>query len=69
MGDTFNNSGDFRGATVFQKTVIGRIENLKGGVSAGDASDAAALDALLETLKTTLANAAPEAEEEAAASC
>jgi hypothetical protein len=52
--NTFQNSGDFRGAAVFQGSTIHNAGQIAGAISAGSPADRAELQALLTQLEATL---------------
>ena len=66
-GDKFFNTGDFRGANVFQKSIIDRIDSLKGTDISSNKEERANLDELFDELKRILSTVPNEHQESAEA--
>lgn len=66
-GNTFNNSGDFRGAAVFQGSTINNAGQITGTMAGADAASRDELKALLQQLGEALKPVPPEKVEDAEA--
>lgn len=66
-GDTYNLSGDFRGAVVNIRSTLTHVQQTVGALPHGGASEKEELRALLDRLSQALEQAAPEKGEEAEA--
>jgi hypothetical protein len=67
MGDTYNLSGDFRGAILNIKSTLTGVTQTIGEMTSADEETKAALTALVDRLNEALQQAPPEVEEEAEA--
>jgi hypothetical protein len=66
-GNTFNNTGDFRGAAMFQGSTINNAGQIAGTMASADTASREELQALLEQLGEALKPVPPEKVEDAEA--
>src|SRR5574341_871269 len=67
MGDTFNMSGDFRGAIVNIKSTLRDVQQSVGDIRTQDGASKAELQQLIQQLSQALENAPPQKAEAAQA--